>query len=109
MKQSGWEFYASAVSISGMPSRFSTAARSSTSHPGAMMRIVSFRPLRSTVSFTRVYGCGESKGSELSRSGGREMAKKGRIVSYTAEELAEKRRARRDPLGLGESRNDDQR
>ena len=37
------------------------------------------------------------------------MAKKGRIVSYTAEELAEKRRARRDPLGLGESRNDDER
>src|SRR6202022_3247717 len=57
-----------------------------------MMRIVSFRPLKSTVSCTRLYGCGESKVSELSRSGGREMAKRGRIVSYTAEELAEKRR-----------------
>src|ERR1700730_18190982 len=59
---------------------------------GAITRVDSFQPRKSTISCIRSYGCGEKEISGLSHFGEQEMLKKRRIVKYTTEELAEKRR-----------------
>jgi uncharacterized protein (DUF4415 family) len=85
--------------ISGMRRRSSTTARWFTLHHGAVTRTALFQPLKSTASCTPSYGCGGAEISGLSHSGERGMAKSGRITSYTAKELGEKRKC-------GETRSD---
>jgi uncharacterized protein (DUF4415 family) len=75
-----------------MRHEYSMVVPRSTPRHGAMTRVDSFQPLKSITNCIRSYGRGGTEISGLSHFGEQEMLKKGRIVKYTAEELAEKRK-----------------